>query len=85
LTPQDFFKYEDFIYESGKDMNGIWYAERVLKDLLFPYYEAVRENNPGAQVFLVQDNVYLHALGLRYCAPEIKEKDIRFAPHSSNS
>ncbi|KAF2022477.1 hypothetical protein EK21DRAFT_95672 [Setomelanomma holmii] len=36
-------------------------------------------------VFLVQDNVYLHGLGLRYCAPEIEEKDIRFAPHSPNS
>ncbi|KAF1970755.1 hypothetical protein BU23DRAFT_556476 [Bimuria novae-zelandiae CBS 107.79] len=45
-----------------------FYAKRVLKDV----------------VFLVQDNVYLYSLGLRYCAPKIKEKDIRFAPHSSN-
>jgi hypothetical protein len=85
VTPAKFFKYEDFIYKSEKGMNGIWYAERVLKGVLFPYYEAVRANNPGAQVFLVQDNVYLHGLGLRYCAPEIEEKDIRFAPHSPNS
>ncbi|KAF1973287.1 hypothetical protein BU23DRAFT_554276 [Bimuria novae-zelandiae CBS 107.79] len=85
VTPNKFFKYEDFVYKSGKGMNGIWYAERVLKDVVFPYYEAVRANNPCAQVFLVQDNVYLHGLGLRYCAPEIEEKDIRFAPHSPNS
>ncbi|KAF1358673.1 hypothetical protein EJ07DRAFT_179378 [Lizonia empirigonia] len=85
VTPAKFFKYKDFIYKSGKGMNGIWYAERVLKDVLFPYYEAVRASNPGAQVFLVQDNVYLHGLGLRYCAPKIEEKDTRFAPHSPNS
>ncbi|KAF1357643.1 hypothetical protein EJ07DRAFT_157637 [Lizonia empirigonia] len=85
VTPAKFFKYKDFIYKSGKGMNGIWYAERVLKDVLFPYYEAVRASNPGAQVFLVQDNVYLHGLGLRYCAPKIEKKDIRFAPHSPNS
>ena len=65
-------------------MNGIWYAERVLKDVVFPYYEAVRANNPCTQVFLVQDNVYLHGLGLRYCAPKIEEKDIRFALYSLN-
>jgi hypothetical protein len=33
----------------------------------------------------VQDNVYLHGLRLRYCAPEIKEKDILLALHSLNS
>jgi hypothetical protein len=65
LTVNKFFKYEDFQYKSGKGMNGIWYAERVLKDILFPYYTAVRDNNPGAQVYLVQDNVSLHGLGLR--------------------
>ena len=52
---------------------------------MFPYYEAIRRNNPGCRVYLVQDNVYLHGLGIRYCAPEIKEKGILFAPHSPNS
>ncbi|KAF1965405.1 hypothetical protein BU23DRAFT_561070 [Bimuria novae-zelandiae CBS 107.79] len=56
ITLNKFFKYKDF------------YAKRVLKDVIFPYYEAVRANNPW----------------LRYCAPKIKEKDIRFAPHFPN-
>ena len=66
-------------------MSGLWYAERVLKAELFLYYCAVRDRNPNAQVYLVQDNVYLHGLGLRYCAPEIQELGIKFAPHPPNS
>ena len=52
-------------------MSGLWYAKHVLKDLLFPYYKAICDNNPGCRVYLVQDNVYLHSLGMRYCAPKI--------------
>lgn len=84
-TAEQFYDYKDFIYKPGKGINGIWYAERILKDELFPYYVAVREANPNAQVYLVQDNVYLHGLGLKYCAPEIEELDIKFAPHPPNS
>ena len=84
-TVEQFFPEEEFVYKSGKGMNGIWYAERILKDHVFPYYCAVRDHNPDSEVYLVQDNVYLHTLGLRYCAPEIEELKIKFAPQSTNS
>jgi hypothetical protein len=66
-------------------MSGLWYAENILKAHVFPYYEAIRRNNPSCRVYLVQDNVYLHGLGLRYCALEIEEKGILLAPHLPNS
>ncbi|KAF1972278.1 hypothetical protein BU23DRAFT_165190 [Bimuria novae-zelandiae CBS 107.79] len=66
-------------------MSGLWYAENILKDYVFPYYCSVRDHNPGAYVYLVQDNVYLHGLGLRYCAPEIEQYSIKFAPQPPNS
>lgn len=79
------FKHEDFVYTTGKGMSGLWYAENILKKVLFPYYVAVRDHNPGCRVYLVQDNVSLHGLGLRYCALEIEELSILFAPHPPNS
>ncbi|OCK96948.1 uncharacterized protein K441DRAFT_675452 [Cenococcum geophilum 1.58] len=84
MSPQQFFKYEEFVYKSGKGMGGIWYAENVLKKEVFPYYCAIRERHPGSRVFLVQDNVKLHKIGLRYCQSEIKELGIKFAPHPPN-
>src|SRR4051812_46589567 len=66
-------------------MSGLWYAENILKKHVFPYYNSVREHNPGSRVYLVQDNVHLYSLGMRYCAPEIEAQRIDVAPHSPNS
>ena len=66
-------------------MNGTWFGENILKELLLPYYCAIRQNNPGKQVFLVMDNVRLHGVGLRYCEPELQELYIERAPHPPNS
>jgi len=84
-TAKNFFKEEEFVYKAGKGMSGLWYAESILKDYVFPYYCSVRDHNPTAYVYLVQDNVYLHGLGLRYCAPEIEQYSIKFAPQPPNS
>lgn len=84
-TPKSLFKTEEFVYKSGKGMSGIWYAEEILKRHLFPYYIAVRESNPDAYIYLVQDNVYLHSLGMRYCQPEVEALRIKSAHHPPNS
>jgi transposase len=84
-TVDNFFKYDDFVHQAGKGMNGIWYAENVLKKYVFKYYCAIRDEYPGSRIYLVQDNVRLHSLGLRYCAPDIEELGIKFAPHPPNS
>ena len=85
LKPQQFFKQEEFLYKEGKGMSGLWYAENILKKYVFPYYNSVREHNPGSRIYLVQDNVHLHHLGMRYCAPEIEAQRIDLAPHPPNS
>lgn len=83
--PEQLYKAKDFIYKDSKGMSGLWYAEHVLKAAIFPYYKAIRERNQGNHVYLVQDNVHLHKLGLRYCKPEIDADKIQFAPHPPNS
>ncbi|KAF2463930.1 uncharacterized protein BDR25DRAFT_362211 [Lindgomyces ingoldianus] len=85
LKPEQFFKQEEFLYKEVKGISGLWYAESILKKHLFPYYNSVREHNPGKRVYLVQDNVHLHSLGMRYCAPEIEAQQILVAPHPTNS
>ena len=85
LKPEQFFKQEEFLYKEGKGMSGLWYAENILKKHLFPYYNSVREHNPGKRIYLIQDNVHLHGLGMRYCAPEIEAQQIHVAPLSPNS
>ena len=85
LKPKQFFKQEEFLYKEGKGISGLWYAENILKKHVFPYYNSVREHNPASRVYLVQDNVHLHSLGMRYCAPEIEAQRIRVAPHSRYS
>ena len=84
-TAERLYSFREFSTIRSKGINGTWFGENILKELLLPYYCAIRQNNPGKQVFLVMDNVRLHGVGLRYCEPELQELHIERAPHPPNS
>ena len=85
VTSQKFYGYKEFTTTKGKGMNGIWFGEHILKELLIPYYYAVRDSNPSKHVFLIIDNVRLHGVGIRWCEQEVEALHIERAPHSQNS
>ncbi|PVH92277.1 hypothetical protein DM02DRAFT_635494 [Periconia macrospinosa] len=84
-TPEKLFSQEDFVYTRGKGMSGAWFALEILQKHVFPYYIAVRDSHPEADVYLVMDNVRLHGLALRLLVPEIERLGILRAPHPPNS
>jgi len=86
FTADRFFK-PDKIKYSGKQkgMNGAWYAENVLRSMVFPYYHEIRQRNPGYTIYLIHDNVRIHTYAEKYLKAIIQEQQILFAPHPPRS
>ena len=83
--PEQEFKYEVFTRGKGKGMDAAWYANHILKPLLYPYYKAVKEANPGKEVYLIEDNVSLHGSARRKLSHLAEELGILFVDHPPNS
>lgn len=58
--PKQVFKHEIFTRGVGKGLDAVWYANRILKEALYPYYCNIRRANPDKEVYLIEDNVRLH-------------------------
>ena len=68
-------------------MDAAWYANHILKPLLYPYYKAVKEANPSKEVYLIEDNVSLYSLARRklsYLAEELGILFIDYPPNLPN-
>jgi hypothetical protein len=57
----------------------------VLQKELFPYYKALRDNNPSKDVYIIEDNDPSHIKARKLLTAEINQHQIKFAPHPGNS
>lgn len=86
FTANRLFKPDKIKYSrEQKGMNGPWYAENILRSLVFPYYHEIRRQNPDHTVFLIHDNVRIHRAAERYLKSLIEDQQILFAPHPPRS
>lgn len=61
------------------------YREKILKELLYPYYEKVKKHHPDQEVFLVEDNAGGHSKAANLMEAFRKQHGILKAPHPPNS
>lgn len=83
-TPQRLFPYEDLKSDSDK-LEFTWYAFKVYQELLFPYIQQLRANNPGKRVTVIEDNSTIHHKARKLMAAEIERQSIHFANHPAFS
>lgn len=66
-------------------MNFVFYAYKIYRPLLFPYWQVLQQANPSKQVFIQEDNAGPHIKARLLLRPQIQELDIRFVNHPGNS
>ena len=85
-TPKAYTKTK---YLYGRNSEGcldfIWYAFEVYEKLFFPYYERIKELNPGKEIWITEDNMGVHHKARRLLEGLIFWKDVKFADHPANS
>lgn len=86
MTAARLYKYEKLEREAGKaGMDFVWYAFNIYQDLLFPYYQQIRNLNKGKEVYIIEDNVGSHGKARRLLTDQILEFDIKFATTPTHS
>lgn len=63
----------------------MFYALRIYKTHLFPYYKRIQDLNPSKTVLIIEDNVGVHYKARRLLAPLISKLGIQFMDTSANS
>lgn len=61
------------------------YQDKILIDLLYPFYKEVQKANPTREVWLIEDNASAHQKAAKMCANMIKEKGIKKVDWPANS
>ena len=84
FTAERLFKYQVF-EGTATALDFIWYAFRIYQDVLFPYIQELRANNPTKQVVIIEDNSPVHLKARKLVAPLINRLAIKFASHPANS
>ena len=59
-TVEQIFSFKLQLRGEGKGMDFLWYSERILSGLLYPYYLKIQRANPHKEVWLIEDNAKLH-------------------------
>lgn len=82
LTAEKVFKIDlkDFERTADKGMDFAWYAYNWLLSDLYPYYWTVVKNNPGCDVYLIEDNAGAHKRAREHLVGHILQQGIQFAP-----
>ena len=79
MTPPRLYPFKKIIRENEKGgMDFVWYAFEVLEKELFPYFNAVKANNPDADVYIIEDNLGSHGKARELLAAEIEKQGIKF-------
>lgn len=63
----------------------MYYAFRIYRDLLFPYWQALKDKNPGKEIFIQEDNATPHTKARKLLQGEIAQRAIRFFKYPANS
>lgn len=80
MTPVRLYKYDE-LKSTSDGIDFVWYGLYIYKDHLFPYIKTLRENNPGRQVVIVEDNSPIHLKARKLVDSLIQQLDIEFAEH----
>lgn len=83
--PKQVFKHEIFTRGVGKGLGAVWYANRILKEALYPYYCNIRRANPDKEVYLIEDNVRLHHGARRKLSSLHTELGVKFVDRPTRS
>lgn len=85
-TPEQLYPMHQFVAnDGGKAMDYVFYAFKIYRGLLFPYYHALKQANPNRKVVIQEDNAPPHLKARRLLQAEIFEQGIEFIKHPSNS
>ena len=78
------FKYKDLKQEPDK-LDFVWYGFKAYDELLFPYVEALRKNNPSRRLLIIEHNSKTHHKARKLMAHRIDKLKIKFANHPAFS
>jgi hypothetical protein len=85
-TPTKEFKHVEFERDHEKGgLDYVWYAFKVYKDLLIPYYKEVQKAFPNKRVVISEDSATPHVRARKLYAPELEEAGVEFIDWPANS
>jgi hypothetical protein len=75
ISIEKLYPYQDLVpNDDGKKMNFVFYAFKILKPLLLPYWEALQQANPTKQVFIQEDGASPHLKARQLLQPDIQRR-----------
>lgn len=84
--PHQEYVFEPIVRNEKKGgIDSVRYRDKILLDLLYPFYEKVRDKHPDREVWLIEDNASSHTKAAKMCADIIKEKRIKKVEWPANS
>lgn len=63
--------------EKKGGIEAVAYCDKILIDLLYPFFEEVPKANPTREVRLIEDNASEHKKAAKMCADIMKDKGIK--------
>jgi hypothetical protein len=85
-TPAKEFKHIEFERDHEKGgLDYVWYAFKVYKDLLIPYYQEVQKAFLNKRVVITEDSAPAHVRARKLLAPELEEAQVEFIEWAANS
>lgn len=77
----------ELIVRKGKKggIDSVAYRDKILLDLLYLFYEKVRDEHLDREVWLIEDNASSHIKAAKICVEFIKEKRIKKVEWPANS
>lgn len=85
-VPKQEYKFEPIVRKGKKGgIDGVAYRDKILLPLLYPFYEQIRDANPGKEVWLIEDNAPSQKKAARLCLKERESRGILKVEWPANS